>query len=67
MIAVPKWLEKAYIWSIKSQLWRCANSLIAMGQNNGEAQKHINAAKDEIYKAIDILNENKRKTTIDDV
>lgn len=30
---------------------KCADSLIMLGQNNGEAQEHLDDAKDALYRA----------------
>jgi hypothetical protein len=36
---------------VKRDCWKCAHRLIALGQENGSAQEHIDAAKDALYRA----------------
>lgn len=36
---------------VKRDCWKCANRLIWLGQENGSAQEHIDAAKDALYRA----------------
>jgi hypothetical protein len=39
-------------WGVlRRDCWKCANQLIRLGQENGSAQEHINAAKDALYRA----------------
>lgn len=42
------------IWwrMVKRECWKCAHRLIELGQENGAAQEHIDAAKDALYRAV---------------
>ena len=42
---------------VQRECWKAANTLTWLGVENGEAQQHINAAKDAIYQAVLVAKE----------
>lgn len=60
----PAWLNRL-LWRWKyNDCHRAAFKIAAMGQgeDNGEAQKHLDLAKDELYRAASIFKEWGTKT-----
>ena len=46
------------IWRriLRRAIWKAAHEIIAVGQSNGACQIHLNAAKDELYRASAALD-----------
>lgn len=53
--AVMEWWRRMWKRIVHRECDKCASRLIELGQDNGTAQKHINDAKDSLYKALSAL------------
>jgi hypothetical protein len=49
-------LRARWRW-VEHECWKAANTLTWLGFENGEAQQHIDAAKDAIYQAVLVAKE----------
>ena len=49
--AMKKWLIKKLLHWHGVECFRIAEKIMWLGQDNGEAQQHLNNAKDELYRA----------------
>jgi len=48
---MKKWLRKIFLHWQGADCYNIAKKIMWMGQDNGEAQQHLNNAKDELYRA----------------